>query len=76
LQTPRLWREASARRKRFYAWIGLSIVMVLVVLVTSLGARPGPLQLLFLAAVGMLMAGVTVLLVDSESGSGRGSEGD
>ena len=38
--------------------------MALVILITSLGARPGLLQMLFLALVGVLLAGVTVALID------------
>ena len=44
--------------------------MVLVILITSLGARPGPLQMLFLALLGLLLAGVTVALIDWEDRGG------
>ncbi len=44
--------------------------MTLVILITSLGARPGPLQMLFLALVGVLLAGATVVLIDWEDRGG------
>ena len=48
--------------------------MVLVILITSLGARPGPLPMLFLALVGVLLAGVTVALIDWEDRAGPAEE--
>ena len=50
--------------------------MVAVILITSLGARPGPLQMLFLAVVGVLLAGVTIALIDWEDRAGLGQEND
>ena len=64
------WRNALGRHPKLYAWIGLSIAMTLVILITSLGARPGPLQMLFLALVGVLLAGATVVLIDWEDRGG------
>ncbi|MCY4109842.1 MAG: hypothetical protein OXG11_12550 [Chloroflexi bacterium] len=57
-------RNALGRHPKLYAWIGLCVAMVLVILITSLGARPGPLQMLFLALVGVLLASITITLID------------
>lgn len=46
--------------------------MAAVILITSLGARPSPLQSLLLALMGVLLAGVTVLLVDFGPDSASG----
>ena len=73
------WRNALARHPKLYAWIGLSIAMVLVIFITSLGARPGLLQVLFLALVGVLLAGITIALIDwgDRDGSANGNgDGD
>ena len=57
------------------AWAVLSVVMVAVILITSLGARPGAPQLLFLALVGILLSGATVLLLRWESDEGGEESG-
>ena len=44
--------------------------MLGIILITSLGARPGPLQMLFLGLVGVLLAGTTIALIDWEDGAG------
>jgi hypothetical protein len=71
-----IWRRFVARHPGVSAWALLSVAMVAVIFITSLGARPGALQLLFLALVGVLLSGATVLLLrwepeesDEESGS-------
>ena len=71
-----IWRRFVARHPGVLAWALLSVAMVAVIVITSLGARPGALQLLFLALVGVLLSGTTVLLLrwepeesDEESGS-------
>lgn len=74
LLIPLAWRNALGRHPKLYAWIGLSIAMVLVILVTSLGARPGPLQMLFLALVGVLLASITITLIDWDDRGGSAHE--
>jgi hypothetical protein len=71
-----IWRRFVARHPGVSAWALLSVAMIAVILLTSLGARPGALQLLFLALVGVLLSGATVLLLlwepeesDEEAGS-------
>lgn len=64
---PQAWQNAIRRHKRLYSWLGLSAAMVGVILLTSLGARPGVLSLLFLALVGVSLAGATILVVDWEN---------
>ncbi len=59
----RFWRRLTARHPRLYAWAALSVAMVAVILLTSLGARPDLTQLLILALVGVLVSGVTVKLI-------------
>ena len=50
--------------------------MVVIILITSLGARPGPLQMLFLAVVGVLLAGATIALIEWEDGASAGHRND
>ena len=63
LSVIRFWRRLTARHARLYAWAALSVLMVAVILVTSLGAQPDLPQLLFLALVGIVVSGVTVALI-------------
>ena len=58
------------RHPKLYAWFGLSIGMLGIIFITSLGARPGPLQMLFLGVVGVLLAGTTIALIEWEDGAG------
>ncbi len=72
-----IWRRLVARHPGISAWAALSMAMVAVILITSLGARPGALQLLFLALVGVLLSGATVLLLrwePDEGGEEAGSD--
>ena len=50
--------------------------MVVVILVTSVGARPGTIQMLFLALVGVILAGATVALIDWDEDTRPDGEGD
>ena len=50
----RFWRRLTARHTKLYSWAALSLAMVAVILITSLGARPDVTQLLFLALVGVV----------------------
>ena len=54
----------------------MSLAMVVVILVTSLGARPDLTQLLFLALIGVIVSGLTVLLLNWEHESDRSATGD
>ena len=76
LLIPLAWRNALGRHPKLYAWIGLCVAMVLVILITSLGARPGPLQMFFLALVGVLLASITITLIDwDDRGSSAHDDG-
>lgn len=48
---------------KLYSWAALSAAMALVILVVSLGARPGFLQLIFLLIVGVVLSGVSITLI-------------
>lgn len=48
---------------KLYSWAALSVVLALVILATSFGARPGFMQLIFLLIVGMVLAGVSIQLI-------------
>ena len=76
LRIPQSWRDALSRHPRIYSWLGLSAAMVVVILVTSLGARPGTIQMLFLALVGVILAGATVALIDWDEDTRSDGEGD
>ena len=72
----RFWRRLTAKHSKLYAWAALSLAMVVVILVTSLGARPDLTQLLFLALIGVIVSGLTVLLLNWEHESDRSATGD
>jgi hypothetical protein len=67
----RFWRRLTARHTKLYSWAALSLAMVAVILITSLGARPDVTQLLFLALVGVVVSGAVVLLLNWEHGGER-----
>ncbi len=72
----RFWRRLTARHAKLYSWAALSLAMVAVILITSLGARPDVTQLLFLSLVGVVVSGVTVLLLNWERGGERAGTDD
>jgi hypothetical protein len=72
----RFWRRLTARHAKLYSWAALSLAMVAVIVITSLGARPDVTQLLFLALVGVVVSGVAVLLLNWEHGGERAGTDD
>ena len=76
LGMPPSWRARLGRHPKLYAWLSLSVAMVLVIIITSLGGRPSLVQMLFLAVVGILLAGVTVALIEWEDRTSEDKSGN
>ena len=56
-------RTTLAGHPRFFAWVGLSLVLVALILLASLGRELQVSQYLGLAAVAVVTAGISVALV-------------
>ena len=50
-------------RSVVFAWLAIMTLMIIVILVTSLGARLNNMHILILACVGAILSGVSVALM-------------